>query len=101
MRRREEELNRRERDLDRTEAKANWPPCEHKSENLPGLSSHLNVASNRLVFPLIRHQISDLPDQNQRTMKALYTQWLALIVTLIVNLVACILLLLAGSSDGG
>ncbi|GHJ85359.1 hypothetical protein NliqN6_1761 [Naganishia liquefaciens] len=79
MRRREEELNRRERDLDRTEAKANWPP----------------------FFPLIRHQISDLPDQNQRTMKGLYMQWLALVATLIVNLVACILLLLAGSSDGG
>ncbi|KAI5452034.1 hypothetical protein NCC49_001330 [Naganishia albida] len=79
IRRREEELLRRERDLDRTEAKPNWPP----------------------FFPLIRHQISDLPDVNQRTMKALYVQWLALVATLIVNLVACILLLLAGSSDGG
>ncbi|KAJ9125536.1 hypothetical protein QFC22_000497 [Naganishia vaughanmartiniae] len=79
IRRREEELNMRERNLDRTEAKANWPP----------------------FFPLIRHQLSDLPDANQRTMKALYIQWLALIATLIVNLVACILLLLAGSSDGG
>ncbi|KAJ9109180.1 hypothetical protein QFC21_000509 [Naganishia friedmannii] len=61
IRRREQELNMRERNLDRTEAKANWPP----------------------FFPLIRHQLSDLPDANQRTMKALYVQWLALIATLI------------------
>ena len=34
-------------------------------------------------------------------MKLLYTQWLALIVTLILNLVGCILLLISGSSEGG
>lgn len=34
-------------------------------------------------------------------MKALYVQWLALLGTLVLNLVSCILLLIAGSSDGG
>lgn len=79
IRRRQEDLDRRERELDRTVAKPNWPP----------------------FFPLIRHQISDLPETNQTTMKGLYVFWLALILTLVINLVSCILLLIAGSSDGG
>jgi hypothetical protein len=53
------------------------------------------------VFPMIRHEIRDLPLSHQSTMKQLYIQWLGLLVTLIINLVACILLLIAGSSDGG
>lgn len=54
-----------------------------------------------IVFPMIRHEIRDLPLSHQSTMKQLYIQWLGLLVTLIINLVACILLLIAGSSDGG
>jgi hypothetical protein len=50
---------------------------------------------------MIRHEIRDLPLSHQSTMKQLYIQWLGLLVTLIINLVACILLLIAGSSDGG
>jgi hypothetical protein len=61
----------------------------------------ISPRSPHTVFPLVRHQISDLPEANQTTMKGLYVFWLALIGTLVINLVACILLLIAGSSDGG
>jgi hypothetical protein len=54
-----------------------------------------------LVFPFLHHDISSLPTQNQQTVKLLYFQWLALVLTLIINLVGCILLLVAGSSEGG
>jgi hypothetical protein len=53
------------------------------------------------VFPFCHHDISSLPSQHQQVTKFLYFQWLALIVTLIVNLVGCILLLVSGSSQGG
>ena len=53
------------------------------------------------VFPLIRHEIRDLPPTHQSTIRQLYIQWLALLGTLVINLVGCILLLIAGSSDGG
>ncbi|ORX38257.1 scamp family-domain-containing protein [Kockovaella imperatae] len=77
LRRREEELRRRETALGMKEN--NWPP----------------------FFPFIHHNIQELPDDHQPVMKFLYTQWLALIVTLIVNLVGCVLLLISGSSEGG
>lgn len=79
VQRRQRELDERERRLDAGEGKANWP----------------------FFFPMIRHEIRDLPLSHQSTMKQLYIQWLGLLVTLIINLVACILLLIAGSSDGG
>jgi hypothetical protein len=53
------------------------------------------------VFPFCHHDISTLPAQHQQVTKFLYFQWLALIVTLVVNLVGCILLLVSGSSQGG
>jgi len=34
-------------------------------------------------------------------MKFLYTQWLANAATLIINLLGCVFLLVAGSSEGG
>lgn len=79
LKRRQRELDERERRMDMGEGKANWP----------------------FFFPLIRHEIADLPATHQKTMKSMYYQWLALVVTLVVNLVACVLLLIAGSSDGG
>ena len=53
------------------------------------------------VFPILHQDFSTLPTQNQASAKHLYIQWLALVGTLIVNLVGAILLLVAGSSDGG
>lgn len=56
----------------------------------------------RPVYPLIFHSIADeIPEAHRATMTRLYQIWLALGVTLIVNFVACLFVLLAGSADGG
>jgi len=89
---REQALRAREEALGMQEN--NWPPCELAVAQLP----LLKLTS---VFPFLRHQLSDLPQDHQPVMKFLYTQWLALIVTLILNLLGCIFLLIAGSSEGG
>ncbi|KAG8925115.1 hypothetical protein FRC03_009082 [Tulasnella sp. 419] len=87
------ELERRERELAAREqalnAKAehikkhgrnNWPP----------------------FFPLIYHSIPDeIPEAHRTTVTRLYQLWLVLLITLIVNMVACLLVLLAGAPDGG
>lgn len=54
------------------------------------------------VFPLIFHSIADeIPEASRPLMTRMFQLWLLLGATLIVNLVACIFILLAGSSDGG
>lgn len=54
------------------------------------------------VFPLIFHSIKDeVPEASQSLVLRLYQLWLVLLATLILNLVACIFILLAGSEDGG
>ena len=54
------------------------------------------------VFPLIYHSISDeIPEASRSLINRLYQLWLVLFATLIVNMVACIFFLVAGSSDGG
>ena len=55
----------------------------------------------RPVFPFLHHDITSMPTEHQTVGKLLYTQWLALVATLVLNLVGCILLLIAGSSEGG
>ena len=55
-----------------------------------------------IVFPLIFHSIPDeIPQDSQPLITRLYQLWLVLLGTLVVNMVACILILISGSSDGG
>ena len=67
------------------------------------LSTLIEAVANQwgTVFPFVHHDISDLPTQHQLVTKLLYYQWLALAVTLIINLLGAIFLLVAGSSEGG
>jgi len=54
------------------------------------------------VFPLIFHSISEeIPEASRPLITRLYQLWLVLCLTLILNVVACLLVLLSGSSDGG
>ena len=53
------------------------------------------------VFPLIFHSIKDeIPEASRPLITRLYQLWLVLLLTLIINMVACIFILLGGSSDG-
>ncbi|KAF4576436.1 hypothetical protein EYR36_004413 [Pleurotus pulmonarius] len=86
LRRREQDLERREQELTqkaehiRKHGRNNWPP----------------------FFPLIFHSIQDeIPEASRPLVTRLYQLWLVLALTLILNMVACIFVLLAGSSDGG
>ncbi|GAA5917334.1 hypothetical protein JCM5296_001294 [Sporobolomyces johnsonii] len=85
--RREQELAARERALHqkqehiRKHGRNNWPPGP---------------------WPLIFHDIEqEIPEQHRATVLTLYRVWMFLILTLIVNLVAAILLLVSGASNGG
>jgi hypothetical protein len=79
LERREEELNKRAEHI-RTHGKNNWPP----------------------FFPLIYHSIAEeIPEASRPLITRLYQLWLVLLGTLILNFVACIFILLGGSSDGG
>ncbi|GLB34902.1 putative SCAMP family protein [Lyophyllum shimeji] len=86
IRRREADLERREQELNakadnlRHHGKANWPP----------------------FFPLIFHSIKDeIPEASQQLITRLYQLWLVLVLTLIINMVACIFILLAGAEEAG
>ncbi|GAA5978021.1 hypothetical protein JCM21900_005574 [Sporobolomyces salmonicolor] len=85
--RREQELAARESALHqkqehiRKHGRNNWPPGP---------------------WPLIFHDIEqEIPEQHRATVLTLYRVWMFLILTLIVNLVAAILLLVSGASNGG
>jgi len=84
--RREQELEARERELTqkadhiRRFGRNNWPR----------------------FYPLIFHSIQDeIPQPSQPLVNRLYQLWLVLAATLLLNMVACILILVAGSSNGG
>ncbi|KAK0483695.1 scamp family-domain-containing protein [Armillaria novae-zelandiae] len=86
LRQRELELERREQELNRKaehirqHGKNNWPP----------------------FFPLIFHSISEeIPEASQPLITRIYQLWLVLLGTLVLNMIACIFILIAGSSDGG
>jgi len=86
LRRRERDLERREQELNqraehiRTHGRNNWPP----------------------FYPLIYHSISEeIPEASRSLITRLYQLWLVLLATLLINMVACIFFLVAGSSDGG
>ncbi|KAJ7581462.1 scamp family-domain-containing protein [Mycena floridula] len=85
IRQRELDLERRETELNnkadqmRRQGRNNWPP----------------------FFPLIFHSIRDeIPEASQPLVTRLYTLWLVLIGTLLLNFVACVCLLIAHSSEG-
>ncbi|KAK4053030.1 hypothetical protein OIV83_001764 [Microbotryomycetes sp. JL201] len=85
--RREQELAAREQQLHqraehiRKHGRNNWPPGP---------------------FPLIYHDISEqIPEKYQSTVLTLYRVWMFLVLTLAMNLVACVFLLISGASNGG
>ncbi|KZV90407.1 scamp-domain-containing protein [Exidia glandulosa HHB12029] len=88
-----EELERRERELAAREQEINRKQehlRKHGRNNWP------------FFFPLIFHSIKDeIPEGSQALVLRLYQLWLVLLGTLILNLVSCIFILLAGSDDGG
>ena len=54
------------------------------------------------VYPLIFHSISEeIPDASRPLVTRLYQLWLVLLATLLINMLACIFVLVAGASDGG
>jgi len=86
LERREREVREREAQLDaretaiKTRGKNNWP----------------------FFFPLIYHNIDEeIPEPSRPLMTRLYQLWLVLFGTLVLNMIACLFILLAGSSDGG
>ncbi|KAF8625824.1 hypothetical protein AX15_005204 [Amanita polypyramis BW_CC] len=87
-----EELRRREQDLERREAELNKKTehlRRHGRNNWPPF------------FPLIYHSIRDeIPEASRPLITRLYQLWLVLLTTLIVNMIACIFILLGGSLDG-
>ncbi|KZP19482.1 scamp-domain-containing protein [Athelia psychrophila] len=87
------QLNERERDLERREAELNVKTEQirtHGRNNWPPF------------FPLLFHDISEeIPEASRPLITRLYQLWLVLFVTLFWNMVACILLLVQGASDGG
>ncbi|KIJ44033.1 hypothetical protein M422DRAFT_228651 [Sphaerobolus stellatus SS14] len=88
-----EELDRRERELQARELELN-----RKAEQL-----RTRGASNfPPFFPLIYHSIpTEIPEPARPLMTRIFQLWLVLLGTLIINLIACIFILLAGSQDGG
>jgi len=90
IRRREQELEQRERTLGQREehirlhGRNNWPPKPF------------------WPYPLLYHDIqAEIPSESRSIVLTLYRIWLVLVLTLILNLVACILLLVSGAEDGG
>lgn len=62
----------------------------------------LSCTYTSLVFPLIFHSIQDeIPEASRPLITRLYQLWLVLAGTMIINLVACIFILIAGASGGG
>ncbi|KAK7446396.1 hypothetical protein VKT23_004248 [Stygiomarasmius scandens] len=88
-----EQIRQREQDLERREQELNAKAQhirQHGRKNWP------------FFFPLIYHDIADeIPEASRPLVTRLYQLWLVLLATLIINMVACIFILIAGSSDGG
>lgn len=90
IRRREMELEQRERNLGQREEHIrrhghhNWPPKPFWP-----------------FAPLIFHDIEqEIPSDSRVIVLTLYRLWLAFVLTAVLNLVACILLLVSGAEDG-
>jgi len=75
-----EEALKAEREHLRRHGRNNWPP----------------------FYPLIFHSIpEEIPEASQPLITRLYQLWFVLLGTLVINFVACILILASGSLDGG
>jgi len=78
LQRREQALKQREEHVQR-HGRSNWPP----------------------FYPLIFHSIPDeIPEASRGMVNRLYQLWLVLLPTLVVNCIACLFLLTAGTRDG-
>ncbi|KAF7304814.1 Secretory carrier membrane protein 2 [Mycena kentingensis (nom. inval.)] len=88
-----EQLRQRELDLERREQE-----LANKAEHI-----RKNGRNNwPFFFPLIFHSIQDeIPEASQGLITRLYQLWLVLFATLILNMVACVFILVSGSRDGG
>ncbi|KAF9099390.1 hypothetical protein BGX27_000613, partial [Mortierella sp. AM989] len=88
LRRREEELAAREREIHAAQAEADRVRSQGKN-NFPKF------------YPLIYMSIpAEIPKAHQKTVNFLYSLWLALLGTLALNFLACMLMLFAGISNG-
>jgi len=88
------DLERREREVAAREREVT-AQAEH-------IRKHGVIKNFPPFFPLIYHSISDeIPEPSRPTMTRLFQLWLLLLLTLVLNLVACIFILLAGAPDGG
>lgn len=87
------ELDRREREL------------QAREQELNKKAEHIRTHGNKNFppfFPLIYHSIAEeIPEASRPLITRMFQLWLVLLGILVVNLVACIFILLAGSSDGG
>ena len=55
-----------------------------------------------IVFPLIFHSIQDeIPQASKQLITRLYQLWLVLVVTLVINMIACIFILVSGEGNAG
>jgi len=86
------DLERREQDLEARERALNDRAehiRKHGRNNFPPF------------FPLIYHSIPDeIPEPSRPLITRLFQLWLVLAATLIINLVACIVLVVSGQGDG-
>ncbi|KAG0261710.1 hypothetical protein BG011_000737 [Mortierella polycephala] len=88
LRRREEELAAREREIQAAQAEADRVRTQGKN-NFPKF------------YPLIYMSIpAEIPKAHQSTVRWLYNIWLALLATLTLNFLACMLMLFAGIPNG-
>ncbi|KAG9320667.1 hypothetical protein KVV02_004416 [Mortierella alpina] len=88
LRRREEELAARESEIQAAQAEADRVRTQGKN-NFPKF------------YPLIYMSIpAEIPKAHQSTVKFLYNIWLALLGTLALNFLACMLMLFAGIPNG-
>jgi len=88
-----EDIRRREQDLERREAELHNKAehiRRHGRNNFPPF------------FPLIFHSIQDeIPESHRQLITRLYQLWLVLLGTLLINMIACIFILISGSASGG
>jgi len=88
-----EEIAQRERDLERRETELSQKTDHirrHGRNNFPPF------------IPLIFHSIpEEIPEASRPLITRIFQLWLVLAATLVLNMIACIFILVAGSSNGG
>ncbi|PVV04084.1 hypothetical protein BB560_001423 [Smittium megazygosporum] len=107
--RRERELRERERNLEAQARVLEEQRLEQQqeSERLRNMSSNAPAgyrpANNFPPFyPLIYHNIMDeIPVSERKSVQILYKEWLSLVCVLLINCVACLVLLISAKTDVG